>query len=159
MPPSGKPVQMPRLVVRPWAWPLDRPGLPKNAISAKALCNQALTRFPSACLKNMTGKLPLFRAKLVGSRWREATCGTNLAPFKAQKTRELLAVLQYLNNRTADMHGGSIQASLCECSTLMEGASCDAPEACLTAPLHLFYSKLCEEYESRCLHSEVCSSR
>ncbi len=91
--------------------------------------------------------------------WREATCGTNHAPFKAQKACGLLAVLQLLNNRTADMHGGSTQASVCECSTPMEGASCDAPEACYTAPLRLFHSEACEEYESRCLRSEAYSSR
>ena len=53
---------------------------------APALCNQPLTTFPSACLRNMNGKLPFVSSEAIGlTGRREATCGTNRALLKRRK--------------------------------------------------------------------------
>ena len=53
----------------------------KVQCTTPALCNQALNEIPSACLRNTTGKLPLFRAKLVGSRAGVRPLAAQTSPF------------------------------------------------------------------------------
>lgn len=74
---------MPRLVVRPWAWLLDRPDSPRSVIQRSCTLQLAPDQIPICVFQKYVWEAAVVSSEAGGlTGGREATCGTNRALLK-----------------------------------------------------------------------------